>query len=626
MNRLLLRLGAAAPAVALAGLIAGCAALRTELSAPVPAEGPVPSTAVSPPAEVSAPAVPALIEPGTHSLLRKSFLELEAGRPDAARASLDSLCAHLSAVLSDDGGDLSSAQAASLVRVVLELYHDLLAPAAPISPESGLACLLLALPGPVVSQLEDHPFFREFWIRRLAGTADVPVDYTPEVLRSIQYFQNEGRHVLALWLSRSSHYLPMIHEVFSEFDLPKDLAYKAMIESGYNPRAYSRARAAGLWQFMSHTARLYGLRRNTWIDERRDPEKSTRAAARHIRHLYRLFPDWRLVIAAYNCGQGRLERVIRKSGTRDFWQMKGLPRETRNHVPRFMAALLISKDPEWFGFGDVVYQHPLAYDVVPVSDCVDLKVAAECAGTTHETMRNLNPELRRGYTPPLRKAYALRVPTGSFYQFRDRYARIPEHRKVRMVDYHVRYGDTVSGIAQRLRVSTQAIIDANAIRNPRRLRAGQRLQIPIRPEQYAQVRNLAKVEGTQPTEPDGRLRVTYRVRKGDTLWEIARREGVTPDQIRAWNGLARSRHIHPGNRLVIYRPTDSGESHAGSLEVIASAGGLYTVRPGDTLWEIAQTYQTSVASLKKWNGIRYASRLRAGKRIIVRPVEAAKVE
>jgi membrane-bound lytic murein transglycosylase D len=291
-----------------------------------------------------------------------------------------------------------------------------------------------------------------------------------------------------------------------------------------------------------------------------------------------------------------------------------------------MAALLISKDPEWFGFGDVVYDPPRAYDTVPVSDCVDLKVAAECAGTTHGVMRDLNPELRRGYTPPLRKAYALRVPPGSFHRFRDRYARVPDHRKVRMVDYQVRYGDTVSGIAQRLRVSSQAIMDANAIRSPRRLRAGQRLQIPIRPERYAQARDLAASTGTTAVDPEGRLRVTYRVRKGDTLWEIAQNEGVTPEQIREWNGISRPRHIQPGNRLIIFRPVGNAEPKTGALEKIASAGDLYTVKPGDTLWEIARTYRISVEDLKRWNGIRYASRLRAGKRIIVRPVEAAKVE
>ena len=299
---------------------------------------------VEPATEVPAPALPSRAESKTHRLLSRSFLDLEAGRPDAARASLDSACAHLTDLLSSDRGDLSSAQAAALVRVVLELYHDMLSPVVPISPEDDLAGLLLALPEPVVDHLQDHAFYEEFWIRRLAGTADVPVDCTPEVRRTIRYFQTEGRHVLALWLSRSSRYLPMIREVFSEFDLPQDLAYKAMIESGFNPRAYSRARAAGLWQFMGHTARLYGLRRNTWIDERRDPEKSTRAAARHIKHLHRLFPDWRLVIAAYNCGQGRLDQVIRRSGTRDFWQMRG---SSSRRTPSGSGLATLSTSTPW---------------------------------------------------------------------------------------------------------------------------------------------------------------------------------------------------------------------------------------------------------------------------------------
>ena len=216
VNRLLLRFEAAATGVALAGIVAGCAALRTDLSTPAPAESPASLATAGPPPAVSAPAAPSQAEPKTHTLLKKSFLDLEAGRPVAARASLDSACAHLTDLMGNDMGGLPSAQAAAQVRVVLELYQDLLGPTTPIPPESELAGLLLALPSPVVSHLEDHPFFEDFWIRRLAGTADVPVDYTAEVRRSIRYFQTEGRHVLALWLSRSSRYLPMIHEVFSE--------------------------------------------------------------------------------------------------------------------------------------------------------------------------------------------------------------------------------------------------------------------------------------------------------------------------------------------------------------------------------------------------------------------------
>ncbi len=351
--------------------------------------------------------------------------------------------------------------------------------------------------------------------------------------------------------------------------------------------------------------------------------KSTRAAARHIQHLHTLFGDWRLVIAAYNCGQGRLDRAIRKSGTRDFWKLKSLPRETRNHVPRFMAALLISKDPEWFGFGDVVYQDPLAYDTVPISEWIDLRLAAECAGTSHETMRQLNPELRRGYTPaaPVREVYPLRVPLGASDRFRINYARIPDNRKVRMVDYRVRSGDTVSGIAKEMGVSTQAVLDANGIRNPRRLRAGRRLKIPIGPESYTRASKLSKSQIDASPDPSRHIRLTHTVRRGDTLWDIARREGVQPEQLRIWNGL--TGHIFPGNQLVIWKPVDPPVQYARARLPI---GNFYTIKPGDTLWDIARTFHTSVKDLKKWNGIRHASRIRAGEKLLVRPADETHID
>jgi membrane-bound lytic murein transglycosylase D len=540
-------------------------------------------------------------------------------------ASLDSASILLSNLLSTSNQTLSPERLTGLIRVSLELYGILLPKTSPVAADSPLSGLLDALPNAPAASVQTHPHYQRFRILRLAGTADVTVDYTPAVAQSIRYFQSDGRRIFLTWLARSGAYMPMLQEALREAGLPEDLAYLAMVESGFNPRAYSRARAAGIWQFTRHTGALYGLRRNTWIDERRDPVKATGAAVRHLSRLYDLFGDWRLVVAAYNCGRGRLTAAIRKSGTTDFWALQHLPRETRNHVPRFMAAVLISNDPEMFGFREIEYQPPMAWEVVPVTECVDLRVAAECTGSSTATMKWLNPELRKGYTPPDPKVYPLRVPAGSAERFRANYSRVPDSRKIRMVHYRVRSGETVSHIARRMGVSTNLILEANRIRNPKRVRAGALLNIPLRPDRYARARFAAEADD-DAVETSRRIRVVHRVKKGDTLWEIARGRGVTSDQLKAWNGLSDPGRILPGDQLVIWMPPGGGAPSVSGSGDQALSGDFYVVKPGDTLWRISQTFRTSVDDLKRWNGIQHASRLRAGAKLLVRPLDEARVD
>ena len=538
---------------------------------------------------------------------------LEKALGDETALSVERLCI----LLTDSAitGTFAKERHLELLRTAFKRYRGKIPPSGLLRPNSVMARLLDAIPDSLRSQLREDVHFRELYVRKLAGAADVPVDYNSEVVKTIRYFQTTARKAFKAWLSRSPLYVPMIREALRDAGLPEDLVYKAMIESGFNPRAYSRARAVGIWQFVRGTARLYGLKNNGWIDERRDPEKSTRAAILHIRHLYELFGDWRLVIAAYNCGQGRLQRIIQRSGTDDFWRLRGLPRETRRHVPRFMAALIISKDPEWFGFNDVVYQTPETYDSVPVMECVDLRVAAECAGTTYTRMRVLNPELYSGYTPPGRRTpYFLRVPAGAADRFRVNYARVPASRKSRMVEYRMRYGDTISGIARRFGTSTEAVLAANNITNPRRVRAGRRLKIPIFPNGRP-TRSARKTARVSAPDSDTHRKVAHRVKKGDTLWDIGRLYGVTPNQIRAWNDL--KRHIAPGDRLVIWRPEARQIALANSSD--RRRGEFYIVQSGDTLWDIARSFRVRVNDLKKWNRIRKPGSLRVGARLLIRP-------
>ena len=596
----------------LALLLSGCSTTKQvstfpEPEAPAQAAGPTATVADSPAVRTDRPR-------GDDERLQRALETLGEVRRNRTAISVERVCILLTD--STVTGSLSPARHLELLSATLKRYREMLPPSALVRPNSVMGRLIDAIPEGLVPHLRDDVHYRDLYVRKLAGSADVPVDYNAEVVKTIRYFQTTARKAFKAWLSRSPLYVPMIRSALREADLPEDLVYKAMIESGFNPRAYSRARAAGIWQFVSGTARLYGLKSNTFIDERRDPEKSTSAAIRHIQHLYGLFGDWRLVIAAYNCGQGRLERIIRRSGTNDFWKLKGLPRETRRHVPRFMAALIISRDPEWFGFHDVVYQVPPKYDVVPVSECVHLRVTAECAGTTYERMRSLNPELRSGYTPPSsRGPYRLKIPAGTGERFKARFARIPPSRKVQLAEHRVRRGETPGGIARDWGVSTRTVLEANNISNPRRLRVGTLLKIPIFPRGKSSraARNLARVDAAP--DPDTHRSVTHRVRRGDTLWGIGRRYGVTPRQIRAWNKVGR--HITPGDRLVIWRSDAPQVALANPSDL--RRDGIYVVQQGDTLWDIARSFRIRVNDLKKWNRIRKPASLRVGARLLIRP-------
>jgi membrane-bound lytic murein transglycosylase D len=506
-------------------------------------------------------------------------------------------------------------EALRLTRILLEAYHDLLPASEVVRSGTPLADLMEALPAHFRRALRSNADYRELYLRRLAGASDIPVVVNDRVREKIRLFQTEAAEVFRTWLHRSGVYGPIIRRALREEGLPEDLIFLSMVESGFSNRAYSRVAAVGMWQFMQYTGRLYGLQVNNYVDERRDPEKATHAAARHLRHLYRLFGNWDLVLTAYNCGEGRLQKALRRHQTEDFWKLRDIPSETLNHLPKVLAALIISKDPAFFGFHDVLYGEPLSYDVVKVSEAVDLRQGAQCAGTSVDVMRALNPELRLGHTPPrtARRPYALRVPRGSADRFAQAYARVPAARRPSLAEYHIRHGDTLSSIARRVGVSAESLAEANGIRNPRTLRPGQRLKVP------GHLAAAGLHDPAPDTPPSTGERTSYQVQEGDTLWEIARRHGVSPEQVRTWNAIAPGRELRPGQRLVLLRRTATPE--AAALVGPEDRGGsrvVHTVRPGDTLWSIARVYRTSVDRLKSLNGIRNAAQLRVGDRLRVR--------
>lgn len=309
---------------------------------------------------------------------------------------------------------------------------------------------------------------------------DIPIVVNDKVLSWIDFFQGAGRERFTLYLERSHRYLPMMRAVLKQNGLPEDLVYVALIESGFNPKAFSRARASGPWQFIYRTGVRYGLKANVWVDERRDPEKSTIAAAQYLKDLYAMFNDWYLAMAGYNAGEGKVGRAIRRYETADFWEVSNRPYlrgETKNYVPKMIAAALIGKSPKKYGFKELNYHLPLDYEMVVVDGMIDLRVAARLAETTYEELKELNPELKLWLTPP-NESYALKVPSGSAKKFVEAYASLTPEEKVAEKTHLVKRGETLPSIAKRAGLPLAYLTTIN---KGSHVRAGQSILIPYAP-------------------------------------------------------------------------------------------------------------------------------------------------
>lgn len=388
---------------------------------------------------------------------------------------------------------------------------------------------------------------------------DVPIVINEDVEGYLNYFQTKLRDKFALWLSRSGRYLPMMKETFRQYDLPEDLVYVALIESGFNPYAYSRARAVGPWQFIKGTGRLYGLRINRWIDERRDPVKSTDAAARHLKDLYEHFNSWPLALASYNAGQRRIQHALQRARTNDYWDLQHtryIRRETKNYVPKFMAATIIAKNPERFGFS-IEYQKPFVFDEVTVPGLADLHVIAKAVGVQYKDLKSLNPELRTEVTPPHATEYILRLPSGSKERFKVKYAEIPDHQKLLQTGYVVKRNDTLSEIAARFGTTVGQLARTNN-RSPRKfLRVGEILLIPL--SETRRSRPIDRKAHVQVVSNDADLgngteaqqKILYRVQVGDTLWDIAESFKIRLKDLMHLNDMNRRGIIYPGDLIVL---------------------------------------------------------------------------
>jgi len=349
-----------------------------------------------------------------------------------------------------------------------------------------------------------------------------------------------------------------------------------------------------MWQFIASAGRGYGLRVDYWLDERKDPVLATHAASRFYTDLFRQFDDWWLAMAAYNTGPGRVRRAVRNEGTRDYWELvdkKALHPETRDYVGKIIAAAILAKSPEEFGFEIASPQEPWEFEEVDVEGSVSINVIADCAEVDVEEVETLNPKLLRGATPP-QVTTVIRIPVGSKERFAENLAALPEEERLSYARHTVARGEALSLIAQKYGVTTDSIVAFNRLENANRIRVGMELVIPVPMGPQG-----ASTSASGGSETSQRRPVTIRVQAGDNISTLAETHGVTSKEIMEWNGISDANRLQVGQELRLY-----GEAQAVEAAQVSPAR-TYTVRSGDSLYSIARSNGVSVGDLKSFNGL-----------------------
>lgn len=472
---------------------------------------------------------------------------------------------------------------------------------------------------------------------------DIPIATNDMVKKWMTYFLGKGRKYYARYLMRSTRWMPLMHAELEARGLPRDLVYLSMIESGFTTSATSYVAAAGLWQFMPATGRQYGLRVDWWVDERRDPIKATHAALDYLAYLNKMFEgDWWLSWASYNGGEGRVMKATQRYGTTDFWTLvekNALHPETQNYVPKLIAAAIIGKHPERYGFVGVKYQDAFAYDEVSVPGATGLDVIARCAGVKEEELLDYNPGLRRWALPPDPESWTVRLPSGTKDKFAVAFAKVPPEERVTLARHVVKRKETLASIAKKYGIEASEIARLNHLGSKSRIKVGQELVVPARSGDTA-LTSVASVDPTPAPDAASASRTkskdkepaaeaaprtvarTHTVRSGDTLGNIAAKYGLSVAEVKRLNGLKGDK-ILAGQKLKVGSTPvaeSSGKStkssgKAESTKAESSGKGesakadapktvKYTVARGDTLGTIAEKYDCTVAELKAWNGIR----------------------
>jgi len=443
----------------------------------------------------------------------------------------------------------------------------------------------------------------------IAVPHDLPLTVNDSVLQYLSFFTTaRGRAIVSRGLDRAGRYNEMIRSVLKQEGVPQDLIYLAQAESAFQPDAVSRAGARGIWQFMPYRGEEYDLSRSYYVDDRSDPEKATRAAARHLRDLYGMFGDWYLVMAAYNSGPLSVAKAIQRTGYADFWELQKrrvLPKQTQNYVPIILALELVAKQPQLYGV-QVDPEKPPQFDTISLSHPIDLHLVADAANADVDDLRLLNPELLRNITPN-QPGFQLKLPAGTSKNFEENIQQVPEEKWTSWRLHSTEAGETLSDIARHYRVTVPAIEAANHLEPHATVPPGFLLDVPTAPPVVHLVR--------------------YRVQRGDTLAGIADRFDVTVAELKRWNHIS-GNHVSRGVHLRIYAGSESAQSSSvkpksaqnesqGLQNVAARSSDQsktleHRVKPGETVYSIAREYRTTVSAIREANGFLADRPLQAG--------------
>ncbi|MGM0462398.1 MAG: LysM peptidoglycan-binding domain-containing protein [Fibrobacterota bacterium] len=450
----------------------------------------------------------------------------------------------------------------------------------------------------------------------IAAHYNIPIAYNKRVSKAlIAMLSTRRQPYMNRLLSRGEQFRPFMNEIFAEYGLPTDLTYLPLLESAFNLKAYSVAHASGLWQFIPSTGKIFGLRQNYWIDERRDPIKATHAAAQYLSRLHDMFDDWYLALAAYNCGEGRVGRELKRSDGPTYWDLDRLPRETRNYVPLFIAYQIIAKNPACFGFDYDPVDTLYTFDTVTVSDCLDKRKIAEGINVSFEKLQELNPHIKRWATPPDMENVTLYLPAGKRSEFDEYYAELTPEDKVDWYRYRVQRGDNLSNIARAFNTSVEAIQSLNSMRGTSII-AGRHIFIPVPSGMDAEEileteRDISSQESTEE--------VRYRVQRGDNASVIAKNFGVSLGDMRRWNSGKNLSRLNVGDILILHR-----EVHGDTSPQKRDGETLYVVESGDNAYNVSREYNVSLEDMNRWNPHKDLGRLSVGDTLVLdaeEPVE-----
>ena len=602
---------------------------------PAAQENPPAQKPVSPESDVPAPA-PAAADPVADLIARAEkeyqvgLANYQAGKTEDAKQNFDNA---LNALLGSDldvrSDDRLQKEFDRVVEGVDQLY-----PGGPSADSEAQEAQQNSQPAPIdetngITPAADASIKAKAEAEIQNTHSDLPLMMTDQVAGYISYFSGPGRGLFERAYARSGRYHDMMVATLKEEGVPQDLIYLAQAESGFHPLALSRAGARGIWQFMASRARGYGLYHNMYVDYRQDPEKSTRAAARHLKELYAQFGDWYLAMAAYNSGPGTVQSAVKRTGYADFWELyrrNVLPHETRNYVPIILAVTIMAKNPSQYGLDSVAMERPAVYDTVTIDYPVDLNLVAQCVNSTPDELQDLNPSLLRRSTPRTGK-FDLHLPAGTKDQYEAAIAIIPADMRLWWRYHTVQAGDTLASLARSYHTTAKANTSANQLDGPE-LQADAKLIIPVAPGKHP--------SSDAPTY--ARHITRYHVHKGDTVESVAENFGVSPQMLRRWNGLHGSSlsgrrvlalhlPITPSQNAEVASSRTSKSKHPASGSSAGSKTDTAAVKPpatksaqiepltektdsvvhhkvkaGETLYSIATLYKTTVAALKRDNG------------------------